>query len=362
LGVVCLAALVVAACGVVPGVGPRAPTATPVPRNPIVGPPPPRPTPPLPPRPIQQPAPEAPKTGGEQAEQAATPTPESTAVPVAAAEPILGTLQDDRLPSPIIGQELPYRVYLPPDYQSNPSRRYPTLYMLHGAGGNYTEWSDSFLPERLDQMIRGGEIQPLILILPDDTGDGPTYWANWSNGGPQWADYIIQDVVGAIDKRYRTIPSGGSRAIGGLSMGGLGALHIAMRRPDVFAVVGAHSPSIRVERDPTLWFLAGDNWNEHDPIWLAQNAPDIEQLHIWLDAGDADIWLDNISVLHRALLNRGVQHEWHVFPGEHEAEYWIQHVPDYLRFYAGALEARAPAPTVEPTPAPDNTDNADDDS
>jgi enterochelin esterase-like enzyme len=364
LALVCLAALLLAACGVVPGVGPRAPTATPVPRNPIVGPPPPRPTPPLPPRPIQQPSEQAPKPeAGENAGQAAaTPTPQSSAVPVAAAEPILGTIQDDRLPSPIIGQELPYRVYLPPDYESNPSRRYPTLYMLHGAGGNYTEWSDSFLPERLDQMIRGGEIPPLILILPDDTGDGPTYWANWSNGGPQWADYIIQDVVGAIDKRYRTIPSGGSRAIGGLSMGGLGALHIAMRRPDVFGVVGAHSPSIRVERDPTLWFLAGDNWNEHDPIWLAQNAPGIDRLHIWLDAGDADIWLDNISVLHRALLTRGVQHDWHVFPGEHEAEYWIQHVPDYLRFYAGALESRAPAATVEPTPAPDDTENADDDS
>jgi S-formylglutathione hydrolase FrmB len=187
--------------------------------------------------------------------------------------------------------------------------------------------------------------------MPDDTGDGPTYWANWSNGGPRWADYIIQDVVGAIDSRYRTVPTAAGRAIGGLSMGGLGALHIAMRRPDVFGVVGAHSPSIRVERDPTLWFLAGDNWNEHDPIWLAQHAPDIEQLHIWLDAGDADIWLDNISVLHRALLNRGVKHDWHVFPGEHEAEYWIAHVPDYVRFYAGTLQA-SPPPEPEPTEDP----------
>jgi enterochelin esterase-like enzyme len=259
-------------------------------------------------------------------------------VPVAPAEPILGTLQDDRLPSPIIGEELPYRVYLPPDYETNPSRRYPVLYMLHGAGGNYTEWSDSFLPERLDQMIRDGEVPPLILVMPDDSGDGPTYWANWSNGGPRWADYVIQDVVGAIDQRYRTLPTGSARAIGGLSMGGLGALHIAMRRPDVFGVVGAHSPSIRVERDPTLWFLTGDNWNEHDPIWLAQHAPDIEQVRIWLDAGDADIWLENISVLHRALLGRGVPHEWHIFSGEHEAEYWIAHVPDYVRFYASALE------------------------
>jgi enterochelin esterase-like enzyme len=293
-------------------------------------------------------------------EQVASEAPESSAVPVTAAEPLLGTLEDDRLPSPIIGEELPYRVYLPPDYATNQGRRYPVLYMLHGAGGNYTEWSDSFLPERLDQMVRQGEVPPLILVMPDDTGDGPTYWANWSNDGPRWADYVIQDVVGAIDGRYRTLPTAAGRAIGGLSMGGLGALHIAMRRPDVFGAVGAHSPSIRVERDPTLWFLAGDNWNEHDPIWLAQHAPDLDKLRIWLDAGDSDIWLDNISVLHRALLARGVQHEWHVFPGEHEAEYWIAHVPDYIRFYASALGTAIPqpgdsdddSPSSEPEPEP----------
>src|SRR5689334_22027037 len=64
-----------------------------------------------------------------------------------------GYLFDAELWSPILGQEMTFRVYLPPDYYSNTERRYPALYMLHGAGGNYTEWSDSFLPEQLDDMI-----------------------------------------------------------------------------------------------------------------------------------------------------------------------------------------------------------------
>jgi putative tributyrin esterase len=335
-------AVLSAGCGTLPNLGPATPVPTAIPTLP-----PPRPTPPLAPRPIQPtPTPDAEAGELETAPESSTPETAPSAVPVTPAEPILGTIQDDRLPSPIIGDELPYRVYLPPDYATNPTRRYPVLYLLHGAGGNYTEWSDSFFPERADQMIRNGDIEPLIVVMPDDEGDGPTYWANWSNGGPQWADYVIEDVVGAIDRRYRTIPEAGARAIGGLSMGGLGALHIAMRRPDVFGTVEANSPSIRVGRDPSLWFLVGDNWNQHDPIWLARNAPDLNQLRLWIDIGDSDIWLDNVTVLHQALVARGVRHDWHVFTGEHEAEYWIDHVPDYLRFYATAV---APATANQPT-------------
>jgi enterochelin esterase-like enzyme len=350
LGALFGAALLAAGCGVLQA--PSEPTQSPARPQPQQAP---RPTPPLPPRPIQPPGAGTSVSGPDDPDaSAAQPTAEPTLspVPVAPAVPILGTIQDDRLPSPIIGEEIPYRVYLPPDYVTNPRRHYPVLYMLHGAGGNYTEWSDSFLPERADELIRGGEIQPLIVVMPDDTGEGPTYWANWSNGGPQWADYVIEDVVGAIDQRYRTLPTAASRGIGGLSMGGVGALHIAMRRPDVFGVVGAHSPSIRVERDPTLWFLAGDNWNQHDPIWLAKNAPDLDKLQIWIDIGAEDIWLDNVTVLHQALVESGVAHQWVLFPGEHEAEYWIDHTPDYLRFYAPALQGPPPTGTTPPLNGP----------
>jgi enterochelin esterase-like enzyme len=264
----------------------------------------------------------------------ATPTPALIGTPVLASEPLQGFLLDETLDSPIIGETFKYRIYLPPDYLSAPQRHYPVLYMLHGAGGNYTEWSDSFLPEQIDRMIMADDIQPMIVVMPDD-GES-TYWANWDNG-PRWGDYVTEDVVGTIDERYRTLPRASDRAIGGLSMGGLGSLNLAFQHPDVFGVVGSHSPSVRLTPDPTLWFLTGENFWEHNPIWLAEHSPGLESVKIWLDVGTDDIWLPNIEAVHTALVNESLQVDWHEYPGPHEAEYWIEHVPDYLRFYSSAL-------------------------
>jgi enterochelin esterase-like enzyme len=265
----------------------------------------------------------------------ATPTPVLRGTPIAASEPLQGILQDDGLFSPIIGERYKYRVYLPPDYLHAPDRRYPVLYLLHGTGGSYTEWSDSFLPEQADRMIVTGEIQPMIVVMPDDAES--TYWANWDNG-PRWGDYVTEDVVSTIDQRYRTLPNPADRAIGGLSMGGLGALNLAFQHPDVFGVVGGHSPSVRLEPDPVLWFLTGENFWEHNPIWLAQHRPGLDSLKIWLDAGTDDVWLPNIEAVHATLVSEGLHVEWHILPGPHEAEYWIAHVPEYLRFYSAALQ------------------------
>jgi enterochelin esterase-like enzyme len=264
----------------------------------------------------------------------ATPTAVVEGTPVVASEPLQGFLRDDRLESPIIGESFAYRVYLPPDYQQSPQRRYPVLYLLHGAGGNYTEWTDSFLPEQIDRLIVADQIQPMIVVMPDD-GE-TTYFANWDNG-PRWGDYVADDVVTTIDQRYRTLPAAASRAIGGLSMGGLGALNLAFQHPDTFGVVGAHSPSIRLEPDPTLWFLTGQNFWEHNPLWLAQHQSGLEVLKIWLDAGTDDVWLPNIEAAEQVFVGEGLNVDWHEFPGPHEAEYWIEHLPDYLRFYSATL-------------------------
>jgi enterochelin esterase-like enzyme len=256
--------------------------------------------------------------------------------PARAQSVLAGQLLDSELYSPILKQSMPYRIYLPPNYTFADTERYPTVYMLHGAGGNYTEWSDSFLPEQLDGMILRGEAQPMIVVMPD--GGGRTYFANWDHG-PRYSDYVAQDVVAEIDLRYRTIPAAESRAIGGLSMGGLAALQIAMRNNTVFGIVGGHSPSVRLEPDPELWFLTGQNYLEHDPIWLSRNWPGVDRLTYWLDVGDDDWWKPNIEELHTALQSANLNVTWREFSGTHEADYWIQHVPDYLRFYSDTLRA-----------------------
>ena len=255
---------------------------------------------------------------------------------------LAGLVFDSSLDSPILGRVMPYRVYLPPEYFSEPTRRFPVMYMLHGAGGSYTEWSDSFLPQQLDSMILGGLAQPMIVAMPD--GGERTYFVNWDNG-PRYSDYIAQDVVAEIDSHFRTLPQQASRAIGGLSMGGLGALQIAMRNPSIFGVVGAHSPSIRLAWDSELWFLTGENYLEHDPIWLSRNGSGEERMAYWIDVGAEDWWRPNIEELHAAFESAGLAVSWHVFPGTHEAEYWIDHVPDYVRFYSDTLRADQPPPS-----------------
>ncbi len=252
----------------------------------------------------------------------------------AQAVPMAGIVFDSELHSMILSRTMPYRIYLPPGYLFSDAQRYPVLYMLHGAGGNYTEWSDSFLPQQLDDMIVRGAAQPMIVVMPD--GSGRSYFANWDNG-PRYSDYLAQDVVSEIDLRYRTLAVQSSRAIGGLSMGGLAALQIAMRNPTVFGVVGAHSPSIRLEPDPELWFLSGQNYLEHDPIWLARNWPGADHMLYWLDVGAEDWWRPNIADLHAALTSDGLNVTWNILTGTHEAEYWIAHVSDYLRFYSDNL-------------------------
>jgi enterochelin esterase-like enzyme len=249
---------------------------------------------------------------------------------------LAGTLFDTELWSPILQRQMTYRVYLPPDYFSTEEyRHYPTLYMLHGAGGNYTEWSDSLLPEQLDAMIVTGLVQPMIVVMPD--GGERTYWANWDEG-PQWSDYMAYDVVTEVDSRYRTSAFAAGRAIGGLSMGGLGAMQVAMRHPEIFGVIGAHSPSIRLEPDPELWFLSPVSFLTHNPIWLA-SYPSSQNMTYWLDVGTDDWWRPNIEELRDALLAAHLNLTYRVFPGTHEAEYWIDHVPDYLRFYSESLRA-----------------------
>jgi enterochelin esterase-like enzyme len=247
--------------------------------------------------------------------------------------PLAGSLFDAEMWSPILQRQMMFRIYLPPDYFYTDARRYPTMYMLHGAGGNYTEWSDSYLPQQLDDMIVRREVEPMIVVMPD--GGDRTYWANWDEG-PRWSDYVAEDVVAEIDSRFRTINNQGGRAIGGLSMGGLGALQIAMRHPYVFGVVGAHSPSIRLEPDPELWFLSPSSFLAHNPMWLA-NYPGSERMIYWLDVGADDWWRPNIEELRDTLQLARLNLTWRVFDGSHEAEYWITHVPDYLRFYSDNL-------------------------
>ena len=246
---------------------------------------------------------------------------------------INGTLVERWFYSAELDRDMPYNVYLPPDYDVA-NRRYPVLYMLHGGGAHRDEWLAYGLVEVADREIHTGSLQPMIIVLPQgDTG----YWVDNAGDGPRWGQYIWRDLVRHIDNTYRTLRMAQSRAIGGLSMGGFGALNNAFLHPNVFGVVGAHSSSLRPD-DGTLPLLGtGDVYKQKDPISLAETQPGLERLQIYIDAGQEDPWLDRDIALHDALTARGIAHNWQVNPGGHDYTYWMTYLVDYLRFYGNAL-------------------------
>jgi enterochelin esterase-like enzyme len=147
-----------------------------------------------------------------------------------------------------------------------------------------------------------------------------------------------KDLVAHIDSRYRTLPAPLHRAIGGLSMGGHGALQLAMTYPGVFGVVGVHSPTLRGYGDAPAYFGDLAYFSVHDPVQLVKARPEqARALVLWLDVGEADWWFAPVSSFHETLVELGVAHAWRTYPGGHEGAYWKAQLVDYLHFYGAAL-------------------------
>jgi enterochelin esterase-like enzyme len=263
----------------------------------------------------------------------------SDAPPSNAAQPPSGSqLLDRTFLSAALGRVMHYFIYLPAGYTES-GRQYPVLYMLHGYGGSNTEWIAYGFPESADKMMNGGEIPPMIIVLPQ--GD-QAYWVNHADDGQRWGDYAAQDVVQYIDATYRTIADPQHRAIGGLSMGAQGAMQLAMNYPGVFGAIGMHSPTLRDYQSMSDFVgFFGDEayFDAHDPVHLVQQYPDrARQLKIFLDVGEQDTaWHDSVASFNDLLTQLNIPHEWHTWPGVHDGAYWGGHSADYLRFYAAAL-------------------------
>jgi enterochelin esterase family protein len=138
-------------------------------------------------------------------------------------------------------------VYLPASYQANRTRRYPTIYFLHGFTGagpstlmQRSPWLPS-LDQRINQVIERGEMQEAIVVFPDCfTRYGGSQYVDSPAIG-RYQSYFTDELVPFIDARYRTLPERGGRALVGKSSGGYGSLVIGMRRPDLWNAIGSHA-------------------------------------------------------------------------------------------------------------------------
>ncbi|HEU5317661.1 MAG TPA: alpha/beta hydrolase-fold protein [Chloroflexota bacterium] len=247
-----------------------------------------------------------------------------------------GAFEDRSFSSDTLGREMPYRVFLPPDYYT-PARqgtRYPVLYLLHGMGGRYDEWSGYGLEEVANGLMQDGKFPHTIVVAPQG---GLGYWMN-QDGGTPWGDYVARDLVKHVDATFRTVAQREARAIGGLSMGGHGAIQLALNYPDTFGIAGAHSPSIRNESIAPAYFGRGGAFARRDPITLVKDSTLSAPPRLWIDIGQNDFWKEPAQELHKALVEKGWQHEWKVLPGEHDGWYWGDHLWEYLPFYAQSFQ------------------------
>jgi pimeloyl-ACP methyl ester carboxylesterase len=164
-----------------------------------------------------------------------------------------GVIHRDRVPAPSLRHnllgELPMRpmsIYLPPSYATQPNRRYPVLYFLHGFDADDRAiikgaYQNLNIRISMDSLLRSGAAKEMIVVMASSRNryNGSFYTNSPVTGN--WEDFIAKDLVHYIDRKYRTIRDRSARGIAGHSMGGYGALYIAMRHPEKFSAVYALS-------------------------------------------------------------------------------------------------------------------------
>lgn len=314
------------------------------------------------------------------------------AIPVMGAAQERGTLFVDTIVAPSLKINLlgdsnrrAVSIYLPPGYAANPQRRYPVVYLLHGFSADdrvYTSgpYQGMNIRTSMDSLISLGAVNEMIVVTPNarNAFDGSFYVNSQVTGN--WDDFIARDLVGWIDAHYRTVRNRSGRGIAGHSMGGFGALSIAMNHPEIFsavyalsaygltperaldskyddswkktvaikdrsqiaaagfssdlelAVAAVYSPDL--DRPPLFvdlpYRLRGDSLVPVESVkkrWTASlmnavpaHASSLKQMAVAFDAGTADGFEDipqNVSKLDSLLTRLGVAHTAELYDGDH---------------------------------------------
>jgi S-formylglutathione hydrolase FrmB len=220
--------------------------------------------------------------------------------------------------------------------------QYRALYLLHGLTGDYLDWST-----RTDLARIAREAQ-MVIVMPDGEN---SWYVNAADKGPRFEDYIADDLVTDVEKKYRVIRSRYGRAIAGLSMGGYGALKIALKRPGLFAAAGGFSSALGVT-DPKfddaltaykeqLYKIFGAAGREtrttNDILLVAGKAKPETAPALYLDCGTSDGLLESNRALVAILQRRGFSYEYHEVPGAHTWQYWNRRIEAFLPWLQDAF-------------------------
>ena len=253
--------------------------------------------------------------------------------------------------SAILDDTVKYSVLLPPGYGSS-GRDYPVVYLLHGYTNNETTWiRKGGIPDIVERGIDKGEIAPAILIMPNGTN---TRFCNDYQHRRRWRDMFIEEFIPYMEREYRIQSGREFRAIAGQSMGGYGALMLAMNHPDVFSSCVALGAALYDDEDlmarpkkkyDQYWSAIygeariTENWKAHNPLDLVHTVPTekLKSVRFYMDCGDDDARTKGNSLLHLRMLEACIPHEYRVRQGGHDWPYWRTGIYEGLKFITKEL-------------------------
>jgi S-formylglutathione hydrolase FrmB len=269
--------------------------------------------------------------------------------------------------SQTLGAPERYSIFLPPSFSKDPARTYPVIYFLHGLNNDETSWTvDRYgnIQNALDQMISSKKIPELIMIHP--RGDS-SFYCNYMDGSKRYEDLVAQELISYMETNYRAAKGRENRAIAGTSMGGYGALKIAMKYPDRYAAVVGQSPILFPGANPLAlseeakssrfysFFInmlkpifgdpvQQDLWDANNPLILAKNRK-LGGLKIYFDYGTDDRYIpmthldEGNKTLDQILTEARVAHTFKIRSGEpHGWALIAAHLDETLPFLSGTFK------------------------
>ena len=227
-------------------------------------------------------------------------------------------------------------VVIIPENQPDAHARWPVIYLLHGHSGNYAQW-----PSTAPQLKQQADNLGILFVCPDGGYDS-WYFDSPVDPSIRYETFMTRELIPYIDTHYRTMADRAHRAITGLSMGGHGALYLAIRHKDLFGAAGATSGGVDFRPFPHNWGIKKDlgDYATHQAEWEAHTViGNLDLLHvgdlaIFFDCGVDDFFLTVNRNLHQRLLEKKIDHDYVERPGGHNGAYWQNSIDYQVLFFS----------------------------
>ncbi len=235
--------------------------------------------------------------------------------------------------SAALRRDMQYRTVAPTNL--SPGQKFPVLYLLHGGGGGFRDWSNY-------TNVAANAARGLILVMPE--GNSSYYMNSAEHPEDRFEDYIVHDLIIDVEQRFPALAGRANRAIAGVSMGGFGAVVLALKHPDLYVFAGGVSPALDVPSRPFSIKRIGQ-WRQHssifgswgsqsrkenDPLVLARSVNPAQAPYIFLICGDQEGLLAVNRKFSALLKQRNFHYEFHTVSGGHDWNQWNQHIPDLM--------------------------------